>query len=517
MAGSVASDDNGHQNGNSGEVSDPVASNKRSYKRHYVGYVLNNGKIQYFSSAKASKQFKKDYIETIEDTIVFNSRSEMEEHSKSKPELVSLAVTEPSKNDPSVALNLSTKDKEKLDKALAKIDDDRPSNRLHFFYKSTSNSRKAVFVLRFEMETGRDTWLIKGDFFAIAMRNYVEQFPCLNPTFQKALLSISYGKMRDLAKSRDSAVVNLWKSPLPGGREIEFPSHVAFGDIDLPIKDLKSTAEEDELIENTLRAIGAFIIKTIQTDVFAACFQRAIGRENMWNAITSADNPGKSYMHYIKGCKVKISKEEDSLNKHLVKVDANKAASRLFDSRLPSPKYPAEISSFDDDSDDEDGEDAGTRVDVSRDNEKTSSGKETGGSKGKSVTRNEEIMNHSSFNSSDGKASGRSQATNMERKRKEESETEQEEANNEVARGESTKDRGRTLAVGAKRALTANNEDNRFSNEKDKETDVVEPKTKKRSLSAKRLARKRKEDMSSVDSNTGNDPIEPSRHVQCTV
>lgn len=258
----------------------------------------------------------------------------------------------------------SPEDEAKLRQVLERIEEQRSGDCLEVHYKTTSKAKIAIIVLRFKNAEKKDEWKIKPNHFAIAIRSCIDVFPHSNPVVNAALSTLDYGIMRDPSKGPHEAVVDEWKSPK--GKMWYFTNFVVHGYIDLPVKDLGSTEEENTYIQTNCKEIGKALLQIAQEEYFKPMYEHAIGKPGAWNAITDPTNANKQYWMWAKSAAVRAFKC-DNLNKHLVSNDATDLVGKLYESNQATVKYPAELAGAADE--DSDGEDTDNEPFPEQDNE----------------------------------------------------------------------------------------------------------------------------------------------------
>jgi hypothetical protein len=318
--------------------------------RYYV-FALSNGQIEYVTTKAEATSFADDYSDLIQEKLTFETKAELEAFKKTAanetPRRAERIEVDDKSDDEVIVLD--PKKAKKMENIGAAIDDDRPSDRIEFHYKTAARSGAVVFVMRFLTTRGRDDWRLKADHVAISLSNMMKEFPHDNPVLTFAFKNFKYGQMRDLEGSQNKALTNEWKSP-DTGRVSYFPNHVAYSFFTVP-DDLKSKEEETVFIEGTLRALGKALIRLMQDQVFRYCFKRAVNNDRIWAAITDSKNVAKHYLTFVKAAKIKVI-PCSNFNLHLIKADANLLSEILYNHNKPKAKYPSlkSDSSSDDDS-----------------------------------------------------------------------------------------------------------------------------------------------------------------------
>jgi len=249
-----------------------------------------------------------------------------------------------------------------MELVLQRIQENRSGDCLEVYFKTSSKSCIAVYVMRFKNSEKKDDWRIKTNHFCVALRSAIVGFPCANPTVNDALLSIDYGLMRDTTQSPKTPVSNDWTSPKK--KVYTYYEYVIHGHFSIPVESISSAEEETHYIESTCHEIGKTVLKVMQEEYFKPCYREAINRDNIWANIADDNNVNKQYWSWARNAQVKTIKCE-SLNRHLVLDEASNLVGKLYENNQLTTKYtqPGVIDDEDESSDSEDEKGAGKNND----------------------------------------------------------------------------------------------------------------------------------------------------------
>ena len=320
---------------------------KGSQKPKYFAFTLTNGKVEYIESAAEAKEFVNENEPIIAKRDAFVLKKDYVAFKAQKNAIPSLPTAAKNKDSPSLQ-KMTPKQKMELERVLQKIDLDRPSDRIEVHWKTTTKASACCFVVRFLTTQGQEVWCIKGDMFALAVSKYVSIFKQESIHVTQALKNMVAGKMRDPSGDPDAIFKKTWTSPTTN-KQRSFEIYLAYGYFFIPDDVSKEGIDaETSFIQDTCNNIGHCIKDIVKTDTFAQCFQRAAGNDKIWAAISK---PVGGYLDFVNYCQVKVEKCLN-FNRHLVKEDAAKLITILWESNHSKKKYDIEI--LDDSSDDDD-------------------------------------------------------------------------------------------------------------------------------------------------------------------
>jgi len=318
-------------------------------KPKYFAFTLTNGNVEYIENAAEAREFVNENEPIIAKRDAFLLKKEFCAFKKLKvaspPQ-----KKETDKSESTTLQKMSPEQKLELERVLQKIDMDRPSDRIEINWKTTTKASKCCFVVRFLTMQGQEVWCIKGDMFALAVSKYVSIFKQESIFVTQALKSMQAGRMRDPSGDPDAVFKKHWTSPTTQ-KERTFEIHLAYGYFDIPdnVSD-QGIDQETAFVEDTCNSLGCSIKDLMKTDAFSKCFERAAGNDKVWAAISK---PVAGYIDFVKYCQIKVNKCTN-FNKHLVKDDAAKLITILWESNHNKKKY--EIELVNDSSDEEDEE-----------------------------------------------------------------------------------------------------------------------------------------------------------------
>jgi len=314
-----------------------ATARKNHGKSQYYAFVMANGKVDCINSLKDALQFEEDNGGIIISKHEFTTKAEVAAFKKSCRVTAGVADESPVSGGIPSPQKMTKREKSKLDRLLARIESDRPADRLEVAWKTSTKSKACVIILRFLTKDGKDDWRIKGDHNAIALRNYAKTFEQQSKPINDALTHMEWGRMRDLGGDARTVKVNAWTSP-SSQKSRDFPCFVPFSYFSLPVDKLDSEENETTFITSSCTAIGTAILQIMRTETYKRCLERATGNEALWRGINDPSNDNKNYLTFVNRCKVKVVKC-DNFNKHLVLDDANKLVTILYDNNQQDPKY----------------------------------------------------------------------------------------------------------------------------------------------------------------------------------
>jgi len=336
----------------------PPAAKKAATKA-WSAFLLTNKKISIVKGVRKAKKYEEENAEMIEEKMDFALKSDATDWSNMRQ--MQIKQLEPEVSEDPVeptgpALNLD--DQTKLDKVLRDIDAKRPSDKIEIFFRTSTTSKAVSIIVRFYNIQGRDVWNIKPDAVALALSNFGKVFKQEDKTVEQAILNLTYGRMRDLSGDPNKVATKTWTSPT-NQSERSFDTFVVMTHFILPdLEELPTKDSESMFVEKTCRALGTTILYVLKQDTFAKCYQHAIKNDRVWSAVTgqSGKGEGKSYVDFAKTAKVVVTLCPN-FNTHVVKGDAAKLCTILYDNNYDKPKYPEpDLSDSEEDDDDEEQE-----------------------------------------------------------------------------------------------------------------------------------------------------------------
>ena len=333
----------------------PPAAKKAATKA-WTAFLLTNKKISIIKGVKKAKAYEEENSEMIDEKMDFALKSEATDWSKMRE--MQIKRLEPEVSEDPVeptgpALNLD--EQTKLDKVLRDIDAKRPSDKIEIFFRTSTTSKAVSIIVRFFNLQGRGVWNIKPDAVSLALSNFGKVFKQEDKTVEQALLNLTYGRMRDLTGDPNKVATKTWTSPT-NQSERSFDTYVVMTHFILPDLDQLPTKDSESMfIDKTCKALGITILYILKQDTFAKCYQHAIKNDRVWSAVTgqSGKGEGKSYIDFAKNAKVVVTLCPN-FNTHVVKADAAKLCTILYDNNYDTPKYPEpDLSDSEDDDDQE--------------------------------------------------------------------------------------------------------------------------------------------------------------------
>ena len=331
---------------------------KKAATKAWTAFLLTNKQMSIVKGVKKAKLYEEENGEMIDDKMDFVLKSEAADWCKMREMQFKELEPEVSdgKSEPSNP-TLNPDDQTKLDMVLKDIDAKRPSDRIEIYFKTTTKSQAVSIIIRFYNIQGRDVWNIKPDGASLALSNFGKVFKQEDKTVEQAILNLTYGRMRDLAGDPNKVATKTWTSPT-NQSERTFDTCVMMTHFILPdLEELPTLEAENMFIEKTCTALGNAILYILKQDTFAKCYQHAIKNERVWSAVTgqSGKGEGKSYTDFAKTAKVVLTLCKN-FNTHVVKSDAAKLCTILYDNNYNDAKYPEPELSDSEDDDDKEGE-----------------------------------------------------------------------------------------------------------------------------------------------------------------
>lgn len=338
----------------------------------YFLYHMSNGSTEEMKGKKKAELFEEENPGIILQKYQFATLKEFNAFKKNPIHVTPTNPTRPNPDANGVVTmtKMTDADRVKLEDALARIDEDRPSDRIELHYKTSSTSLACVFIIRFKTAEGKEDWRVKGDAMAVALRCYAHAIHQNDDTLDYALQNIESGVIRDPSGDQNKAFTNEWTSP-ETKRVMHFPYYAMSTHFLLPEELFEDSDEEEHHMKKTAIELGAKILEIMKTEAYADCLERAINNPRIWSRIGNPAEPNKHYVTFIKSCKVKAVKCEN-FNKHVVLSDATKHVATLYSHKAgEGAKYPTEVP-------DEDDSDNGSEDESDDDDEKSDEDDTTG-------------------------------------------------------------------------------------------------------------------------------------------
>ena len=311
---------------------DTTNTNKKKIDK-YFGFQTgsDNNKYYAFESKSDADDFLADFGAVVTKKDTFHLKAEFLAHKK---QLDKIAL----KNTPTTPKLTPTKKKEQLspedaasvEKAVRRIIDLRPKNKIVLHWKTTKTSHACLVLVRFKDKQGKEAWNCKAKTILDIMPQYLHQFVDKHALFQDDMVKYAFNNfttsvMRDLDKAPNEAA---GRTVSRNGTKSFFEDYILHTHIMLPVPELSDEKEEQASIVNFCNRLGEALKYVLPGAQFQSILQGCVS-PSFWNILTNPKN-GPSMVDYLDDCTINVERL-GNLNTHIVLPAANELITFLLD------------------------------------------------------------------------------------------------------------------------------------------------------------------------------------------
>lgn len=318
-----------------GAAESPTKKRKTNHKKQkatngkFFIFEMKDGTYTEINGVRMAACFEKDYGDIINTKKNWTTKKQRDKYMATR------------KISPTMAPNGSAQIQSRADQIIQGVtrDNVENSNRIEGFYKSTSNSIKAILLFRLRTPYKDDFWCWKPEWMLDILIRFKDDPEVTDPLLKKYLASLSHAYASD-PDNYDKTVKRLVEYEDKTKKHRSYEALVPYGFIDIPVDTLESRMREDEWISATSQKILEGLLTIFRGEVFAECVKRMPNRDRFAEIIFN-EKSKSNWVKYMAGAIIRC-KHIDHLTDLVIQQEANRITDVFYSNRLTHQKYAPE-------------------------------------------------------------------------------------------------------------------------------------------------------------------------------
>ena len=294
---------------------------------------------EYFDDATEAKEFKRENQDLIEKARSFASDKAYAAYKKKQAALdatpTKMTVTTPTKT--STLTNVKPSSVEKM---IAEVKKDLPTDSLKLYFHTTTHSPLAHFILTWTTAYNDPSWLFKPKVIAPTFRSFAKFGGIQIPTLNEAMKNATTVYMRDPKSSDPSKIYKQsYKSTKKESSYSDgFDVYLLATYITIPHEKFQNGTEELSWLQDTANTIGESLRKIMLTDDYIEVLKQATRSELYFTKIMNGGDKYVDYPKFLHSMNVKVIQCE-KLSSLIIQADATNLSNIHYANRLNKRKY----------------------------------------------------------------------------------------------------------------------------------------------------------------------------------
>jgi hypothetical protein len=318
-------------------------TNPKKTKGRFFAFQMQDGTMNAIDGVRAANSFEKDYADIIKEKKDWTTKKPRDKCITNHKQIPLPTAGPNTELESRATLIMDGVTKDNIDS----------SNRIEAYWKTTSNSTKAVVAWRLRTPYTDDFWCWKAEWMLDILIRIADDKECTDPLIKDYLKSLTCGFASD-PNNYDKTVKKVVEYEDRQHKKRSYEALVPYGFIDIPVDTLDSPISEDEWLSATTQKIMDYLLTLFRGDLFQTCVKKMPSREK-FAAIIFDETKKSNWIKHMASAIVR-AKRLECLTHIVIQQEANRITDILYSNRLPNPKCVTANDSDDHDSSDEEEE-----------------------------------------------------------------------------------------------------------------------------------------------------------------